>query len=343
MKEPIEKQPETPAGTGEEQAKETVNRRRMFGVGLIGVASMLAAACSGTDFASGNSLGAKRKKNKDENGGDDVADGPDTDSPDPGGPEGGSLDVNDPDDPTNVPEVTGLDDCAANVTTSIDPNADDIGALKPTVKFYGRMDSALVALKFPGGDAIDQVILASPEGKLLAVHTVTGADKDASGNYRPIVMDNVWLKVKGKDLTDVRIILQTPSGKKGHNEKIVFFTTFNGKPVLDLAGRTVPAGVLGHQSVTQFSSVTDKGNTNFKSDQDVKYPAKYNGGDAENRFLQTAQANTTWSKGAGVKGTVTDIMGETINIDGQGILEHQVFCTYDDSGANVVRTILHIG
>ncbi len=348
MKEPVEKKPVSVEAEGETEAQESVTRRRMFGAGLLGVASMLAAACSSTDFAGGSALGGKKKK-KDENGGEDSADGPD------GGPdgEGGKLDVEDGDDPNGpVQEDTGLDDCAANITTEIDPNGDDIGDLKPVVKFYGRMDSALVAIKFPGSTPINQVIIASPEGKLIAIHTVTGADKGKDGNYRPIVMDNLWLKIKGTDLTDIKIILQTPGGKKAHTEKIAFFTTFNGKSVIDLSQRSVPAGVIGHQSVTQFSAINAKNNTNFKTDDTVKYPFadSANNATADFRNLQTAQMNTVWSKTAKILGTVTDIMGEDITskisgkgTDFEGIIEYQVFCTYDLSGDKYVRTVLHIG
>lgn len=345
MTEPVDKQvaPLPVESDEQQQAKETVNRRRMFGAGILGIASMLAAACSGTDFASGNSLGSKKKK-KQENGGEDNEDGEDGEDGGPGKKdEGGALDVEDGDDPSGpVKNDTGLDDCAANVTSDIDPNGDDIGSLKPRVKFYGRMDSALVAIKFPGSDAINQVILASPTGKMLAVHTITGADKDGSGNYRPIVMDNIWLKIKGSELKEIKIILQTPSGKKVHTEPVAFFTNFGGKTVIDLSSISVPAEMAGRQSVTQFNAQP----TAFTNDPDVTYPnnASYNSGGETVRNLRTVNTSTTWTKGAGVMGTVTDIMGETIDIGGQGILEHQIFCTYVDvDSSKTVRTILHIG
>lgn len=340
MKEPVEKKPVSGEGEAEGETKESVTRRKMFGAGLFGVASMLAAACSGTDFAGGNALGGKKKK-KDENGGEDAADGPDGE--DAGGVEGGKLDVEDGDDPNGPPnEETGLDQCAANVTTEIDPNGDDIGSLKPTVRFYGNdsLKSTLVAIKFPGSDPINQVIIATKEGKLIAVHTVTGADKKGDGSYRPIVMDNLSLTKGGEKLAEIRIILQTPSGKKAHSEPVALYNTHNGKTVFHLGNQTVPAQVtVDKQSVTQFDADKEK----FKPDTGVVYPNDFNTGVVRN--LRTVKTDTVWTREAGVKGQVTDIMGTEIAAVGQpvDILEYQIFCTYVETTGGLVRTILHIG
>ncbi len=326
---------------------EVVNRRRMFGAGLISIGTMLAAACSGTDFASGVA-GGRKKDSKQAGGvsGDDDDDSTGPDGTAPGGKDAADgVDPNNPDDPNNPnppgPTDPSIDDCAANNATAISPDGDPADAYQARFKFYGKTKSALVAVQFDASESIDQVILATPTGRLIAVHTITGADKDASGKYRPIVMDNVWLQEKGKDLTEIKLILQTPAGKKVHTEPVAFFTTYNNMTVVDLSGGSVPSEMLGNQSVTQF----DASSGGFDTDTSVSYPSDAANGN-QVRNLHTVNISTSWTRGAGVKGTVTDIMGVDITskIDGQGILEHQVFCTYVNiAGNKTVRTILHIG
>lgn len=339
-----------------------LSRRKMFGAGFMGFAAALATACSGTDFASSGANDRKKSKKSGSDGNDgfgesDGQDGLDScenlptdglneteiaaakakcveDNPD--GADGiGDIDGSDSVDGNN----TDISDCDAYSTNKIDTTGMPELAEKPVIKFYGRNDSALVAMKFDGSLGIQQVIITTPTGKILALHGITGADKNGA-NFRPIVIDNIWLKEKGTDITEIYIILQMGAERKLHKEQVAFFTTYNSTPVVDLSGRMVPANWESNQSVTQF----DKGTGLHRSDETTKYPNS----DLQNtRFLQTAIDVTSWTKGTGVKGTITDIMGDDITSmfanDSKAIAEYQIFCTYVLSGGNMYRTILHIG
>jgi len=228
--------------------------------------------------------------------------------------------------------------CFANTATQVNvPQAE--GDLIPTVKFYGRTHSALVAIQFNSAAKIQQVVLATPNGTLLALHGITGADMKSDGSFRPIVIDNIYLTEAGAGIPTLKILIQTDTETKLHTEPVVFFTKYNGKPVIDLSQQSVPAGFTGNQSVTRFA----EGPT-FNIDNNLTYPSDYNPGTT--RSLHTAKSGSTWTpvmQADGIQGTVTDIMGNTIDVSGSGIIEYQVFCTYVDTGSSVARTILHIG
>jgi hypothetical protein len=348
-----------------------LSRRMIFGTGLVGVATLLAQACSGGDFASGNKNGRKKGdggttagdaggvdagKNctTDANGkvtctdgsdagGADGNDGADSGGKDAGGADSGGASAGGVDsqgDAGNGGVGNGVDDkgCHANTTTKLDVTGlQDAGDdLKPRVVFYGRPDSTMIALKLPSGKDVKQVIITRDDGSLLALHGITPADMKGT-DYRPIVIDNLNLGAT----PNVHVVIQLAgTDRKKHTQAVAYFTSYplgTGKPVVDLSAFTVPADWMANQSVTQFAEVAGS----FNVDAAVTYPSDFNPG--KTRALQTAKQGTSWVKQGGVKGVVTDVMGDVINIDGAGIIEYQVFCTYVDVGAKVYRTILQIG
>lgn len=208
----------------------------------------------------------------------------------------------------------------------------------PKVLFYGRRDSALIAIQLPASLDVKQLIVSTSAGKLIALHGISGADKDASAQWRPIIIDNIALLDRGTALTELVILMQTPAAKIKAAIPISFMTEFQNKPVVDLAGRTVPAEMLGNQSVAQFSEMS----ASFNSDDTVTYPNTYN--TTVVRSLLTAKSTTVWTAGAAIRGIVTDIMGTPISITGANLLEYQVFCTYvATASGGWARTMLHVG
>jgi len=387
-----------PGKSSEQDEQDVVARRALLGLGLVGLASLVASACGGTAFNSSSS-NMRKKGDKAQSGGSTPGgvDDPWTDAAnqcklaaaDPtnkaavdacNAAKQKAIDVCNAAaaDPSNqdaaascdAAKKAGLigdktdasgpslgngsdqDSCFANTVTAVDvdqtPKAD--GDLIPKVKFYGRTDSALIAIKFDSAQPIEQVLLATPSGKLLGLHGITGADKSADGKFRPIVFDNIWLKDGGKDITEVRILVQMGKAVKVHAEPLAFFTTYNSKPVIDLSNRSDMTAMYANQSVTRFS----ENGGSFAVDRTVVYPynAAYGGRDVsaaagdDHRYLHTIQSSSTLTPQLGadaIKGTITDIMGDPIDLTGGGIIEHQLFCTYVDAGASVVRTVLHIG
>lgn len=354
--------PESPAPkrADGQMAPDVMPRRALFGTGLLSAFGLLAGACS-SEMGGFSSTGIGRKKSDkpagsppdqsdnstaevpevcrdlegeerascvDQAAGDDGADGVDS----------GDDAASDPGDPS----------CVANETTEIDlskfPAA--TGDLIPRVVIYGRTDSAMLAMKWSTPKDLGFILIATPSGKLLALHGITGADKNASGAYRPIVIDNLRLTEAGANLTELRIILQMASGSVVHNVPVSFFTSFNQKPVVDLAnGGAVPANV-GRWSVTRFAE-----NGGFNYDDSVKFPGLSAGAV---RGLNTISTDSKWSPVAasattsGIQGEVTDIMGDPIpSLGDKAIMEHQVFCTYVPvtvgAATTYYRTILHIG
>jgi hypothetical protein len=347
----------------------------MFGAGMLaGVASILAQACSGSDFSSGTRNSSKGNANKkpgaptgtatsdgEENDvdaadpdsaasadADDAAgvDASGTDSADAngeglsdaddgladagadadGGSDAGAVDGTNDTNDGNLDSGDDTDECFANTTPQLDvdklPKADD--AQVPAVRFYGKDGSAMVAMKFATGAGIQQVIVCKEDGKLLALHGMTGAD---NGGARPIVIDNIILT----GVANLKLVIQMDGGKRVvATVPKAYFKTFNNVAVTDLSDSPNPTD----QSVAQFA---EEGGS-FTVDANVSYPKDSGPNDVRN--LQTVNATSKWTRGAGVKGTVTDIMGDTIDIKDSAIIEHPTFCTYASGG---FRTMIRIG
>lgn len=350
---------ESPAPDAEPKS---LDRRAILG--LLGVGALLGQACGKGAFSSGSKSGKKIDNaggtsgkadgddgkagtaGKDKSGakGGDAPDGNDAPDGGPdsnGGPEGqGDVNLEGGND-TNADGNDTVDgdvdetSCHANdnggkIDASNIPEMPD--AMKPAVKFYGRDASAMVALKFGDGAAeVKQVILAKEDGKLQALHGISGADKK-DGKFRVIVVDNINLAGSAK------LLIVVQSGDKRFKTLITkeYFTKKDGKDVIDLSPMTVPAAWAANQSVTQFSETVGS----FNNDTNVSYPGPAPG---TVRNLQTVKAGTTWTKSGGVKGTVTDLMGDTIDIGGGALIEHNMFCTYLDVGGKLFRTMLQVG
>jgi hypothetical protein len=343
-----------------------LSRRGIFGAGFVGIATALVQACSGGDFASGT-IG-RRKSDDPEPGNQDVGG-----QGDPGG------EVCTPPDPENGIEgdpgcVGGVDEadggdagggqdaqgdggdgglgngdddnaCYANSSNTVDvSNIEAAGPeLTPTARFYGSKTSTMVALQFPAGTDIKQVIILRPTGLMLALHGISSADKKGSG-YRPIVVDNI--NVGGNEIV---LLLQLATERRKVTIPVAFFKTFDGRDVVDLSSRGVPADWVDNQSSAAFAV-----GAGFNSDPNTTYPGKFNNGAVRN--LQTVTVDTSWKlvtdsfnphglnrPNQRVQGRVTDIMGNDIDIDGSQLLEYQIFCTYVNVGADkVYRTILQI-
>jgi hypothetical protein len=343
--------------------QDTRSRRSMIGAGLAGLASAIVAACSGTDFAStggANRLKGKKAKKNDENfdgGGqdgvdnDDAADGPD------GGPgsgaEGGETDGPD------KPKVE-IDKCAATTPQKIDTTGMPSIENAPVVKFYGKRTSRMVAIQFSSTTTFDQLLIATASGRLLALHVPSGADRNASG-WRPIVIDPINFDEGGAESAEMVIVLQQGNERKQHREAIKLFDTFETKSVVDLSQPTATSG-WDHtkQSVARFERLAAVGVSTEKTFpgflNDPTPALVYPGG----RKLKTAQQNVTLNISGAVlssnqkpiptlpgEGKITDIMGnvlEKTQLEGAGLLEYPLFCTYRPTtdGTKYIRTIIYV-
>jgi hypothetical protein len=292
-----------------------MNRRGLLSA--LGAGSLFNAACSDSTFGGGS---AQKAKNR----GDSIDDeGGDTDKE---GTENG-LEFGQKGDGGGLGDG-GSDSCHANTTNTVDLEAfsEAESDFKPTIKFYGKntekSDTVMIAMKFADITKIDQIIISKDDGALVAIHGITAGDKDGI-----VIVDNLYLKGSEK----VQILLQAGADRFKSEHPISFFDTFDGMPVEDLGTTTFS----GQQSVVQFDA------TGTEENKSLKYPNL--DGSAFDRFLDTAQAATSWTKTPNVKGTVTDIMGEAFSVDGKGLQKQQTFCTYVESGGKMFRTILRVG
>jgi len=296
--------------------KPVLPRRMMFSAGLVG---LLAEACSNAQFSGGLAGKPAQRDNR-------KPDTPPQPGPQPESPEG--L-------PTGQAAASQNCNAIANPTVDVPPNV-----VKKTVTgvFYGRQDSALLALMLPAGEDIKQVVIANSKGRLLALHGITGADKKADGSWRPVVIDGLALLDQGMALNEIVVLLQLPNGRAKAVLPINFMTKFQNKSVVDLSGRAVPTGMAAYQSVAQFAEIDSE--TGFAVDKTVSYPNL--SGDLV-RNLHTAIPTSKWATGDKVKGTITDIMGNVLD-RGFRIIEHQVFCTYVEMpDGKLARTMIHVG
>jgi hypothetical protein len=313
---------------GTAEVSSALPRRLLFSGGLLGLISQ---ACSRADFtsaAAGNSL----RKNA----------APVIANP---GAMGSAQDTGTVAPAALPPEIPTMDAgtaCRAidNPKLNIETVPMALAEKMPTAVFYGQQKSALLAMLLPEGEDIRSVVVCTANGKLMALHGITSADKKSNGNWRPIVIDNLPLIDKGAGLNEIVVLMQINGKTVKSNIPVSFMDRFQNKSVIDFSDHTVPAGMIGNQSVTQFK----EGRGTFNVDENEVYPNKYNSTQVRN--LQTAKSGTTWTKGDRIVGTVfTDVMGRVLDtLDGSTILEHQVFCTYKEtSDGKWARTMLHIG
>lgn len=221
---------------------------------------------------------------------------------------------------------SGEDTCRATDINKIDPSKipDAPAELIPQVVFYGRDKSAMVAMQFSKGDGIAQVVVCKENGQLLALHGMTGAD---AGGTRPIIIDNVILS----GVNNIRIVLQMTDAKRYVTMIAkVYFRQFKNAAITDVLDAPNP----NQQSVAQFRETVGT----FNRDPNIVYPNDYNTNSVRN--LQTAKQDTSWTAESGVKGIVTNIMGqELMSISGSAIIEYPTFCTYSGN----FRTMIRIG
>ncbi len=209
------------------------------------------------------------------------------------------------------------------------------GTVVATARFYGSATSTnLVAVHLSSFDQssatnVKAVAICRTSGKFMALCALTDADVNGAA-LRPLIFDNLSI---GADANLVLVVLKSDDSMTKQTVPVAYFSVYSGQAVVDLSAHTVDAGFVGRQSVTEFNA------TGAVADTGVTYPNTYDSGATRN--LMTAQAATTWTKGAGVQGTVTDVMGNTLST--MDLSEHQCICTYVAGAGVYYRTMLRIG
>ena len=105
---------------------------------------------------------------------------------------------------------------------------------------------------------------------------------------------------------------------------------------LGVDSRQIPAGFLGNQSVAQIGE-----GLNFQTNDAYTYPDA--AGNEGARSLRTATTTSTWVPGAGIKGKITDLLGNEMILSGATLVDHQTFCTYVETIDTVYRTMIRVG
>ncbi|MCX6126534.1 MAG: hypothetical protein NTV34_17505, partial [Proteobacteria bacterium] len=201
----------------------------------------------------------------------------------------------------------------------------------PILKFYGNLNSVtMVAIKLVDPATV-QIVITADDGRVIALHSVSDADRAKDGAFRPIVIDGLYLT----GMERIKIISSLGPENFVSTHAIEFFRTYKGIPVLDLSLQVVPNEFPGYQAIARFSEISG-----FNKSATYAYP-NTNPGDAL-RPLFTAQDGARWSPLGTFKGDVVDVMGQTIaSLD---LLEHQTFCSYVlGADQNYYRTMLRIG
>lgn len=329
------------------------DRRMLLGRGLVaGLLGALAQSCADANFSSGSVRGVRsedsknpssRSKNElDEYGTNVEGDVVDTKSANrPGAPDGepetrnehsghddggsdGGASAGDGDGDGDGDGINEAEDqgCQPHRIDTLDTSKIPQAAADrvPAVRFYGQDKSAMIALKFPNGAGIKNIIVCKENGRPIAIHAMTGAD---DGGRRPIILDHLSLH----QVDNIKIIIQMDDDKRFFVQLAKSYYRDRGGAVSDLS----MGPNSNEQSVAQFVEKYDS----FRSDPDVTYPNDYN---SQVRNLQTVVSTSSWTRGPGVKGAATDIMGDALDLNGKTIIEHPTFCTY----SNGFRTMLRI-
>lgn len=205
------------------------------------------------------------------------------------------------------------------------------GVFVPLVRMYGRANSTMIAIQFATYDhsssvKIHSVFLCKDDGTFIAQRRITAADLNGNA-LRPLVFDNI----RTTGASSLRLVVQKTNNTIVQAElPVSFFNSFAGKAVEDLGGLSVPNGFSANMSTLQF---TTAGSFNLQAI--AQYPG--------NRKLKTVASTSQWVPQSGIKGTITDVMGNIITLTGSQLAEYHTFCTYFDTGTVQHRTMLKVG
>ena len=303
---------------------EALARRQVFSLGVLGLIAATLQACNEITFIDTSKKSLSRPKKS----------GNATGSP--AGPSGASNEETASSPPTKEPTgpvIPPDTECPAISTTKVNVAAIPIlpDSKSPILKFYGNVGSiSMVAIKLVDPATV-QIVITADDGRVIALHSVSDADKARDGTFRPIVIDGLYLKGMEK----IKIISSLGVDNFVSTHGIEFFRTYKGLPVLDLSLQVVPNEFPGYQAIARFSEISG-----FNKSATYGYP-NANASDPL-RPLYTAQDGATWTSLSTFKGEVVDVMGQTIaSLD---LLEHQTFCSYVlGTDQNYYRTMLRIG
>jgi hypothetical protein len=326
------------------------NRRDSIRRGISGLAAMVLAACSGTDFSSASGDRKKGSKAKNPDAGDGFGDdGTDDAGPDSG--DDGLIDVGGTssgeggdDDDTDIGGTT--DECSPFRPQTVDLSNIPQLAPAPAVVIYGKEKSRMVCVKFAADFQFEQLLLVRPDGKVLAMHIPNPGDQGPSG-WRPIVIDNLNFNTT-TEAEEVAIVVQLANGRFQHRAKLESLKMFKNKPVVDLT--TPDQFDPNFQCVARF---TDTTSTYRMSDPKTPYPGnrKLKSFVMASKLTPASDAIVSTGKAAlplnTSVGYLTDIMGNEIlpsAITDAAILETPLFCTYIPSGdgSKYYRTMIHV-
>lgn len=235
--------------------------------------------------------------------------------------------------PTNVE-----DPCNALNANRIDSSRMPVAPARfsPQVKAYGVDRSAMLVISLPNYTHADlkvsRIIVVRQDGRILALHSPTGADVKGDGTLRYVVLDNLNLKTERR-FTLVFLTSDGVYSKWTMDADLTFETTFKGKNVVALAtGEAHPTGFSDGQGIADFGEVFDS----FGAAETIAFSS---------RRLMTAQSDSKHVKASLLADhVITDLMGVEVGLGATwtGILEHPTFFAYKLVGDRYVRTFIRI-
>ena len=196
------------------------------------------------------------KGNSSSNNGDQTNSGGNPD--DPNKDVGTDTDAVNPDNPEALPKLPGTPAACSPIVTltnSLSTALDAPSYLVPTLRFYGKAGSALVAIGLPmytgvaDNIKISSITLYDQDSYPISTHIITAADKSASGGIGIFCIDNI-------SLTGTKVhILFSGTDSKNYKVKDIPVSFLDpmaaGKTLVEVSS-TSAAFIEGFQGIANF-------------------------------------------------------------------------------------------
>ena len=319
------------------EKKDRLERRDLLSLSPVALFTAFISACSDDNAKFGGKTGRKdllAKGNSSSNNGDQTNSG--------GNPNDPNKDVGTDDtdavNPEALPKSPGAPPVCSPIVTltnSLSTALDAPSYLVPTLRFYGKAGSALVAIGLPMyTDAADNIKISSitlydQDSYPISTHIITAADKSASGGIGIFCIDNIRLTG-----TKVHILFSGADSKnyKVKDIPVSFLDPMAAGKTLVEVSSTSAAFIEGFQGIANFVPSKHKQTTKI-----VPGLAP--------RPIYIACKDSEYAPASRLANfAITDMLGGSL---GQGtafnaIHTYQCFIAYRENAGVIYRTIIRM-
>jgi hypothetical protein len=313
-----------------ELKNEAIERRELFNLSPLALLTTFLASCSDDSAKFGGKSGRKNLISKnDSSGTGGTGNGPDQDEL--------SKNVDGEVDNINeMPKTPPVCSPIVTLTNSLSTALDAPAYMAPSLRFYGKSGSALVAIglpmyvEAPENVKISSITIYDQDSYPISTHVITAADKTATGGIGVFCIDNVSLKG-----TKVHLLF---SGADSKNYKVKDIPVSFVDPMA--TGKTlVEVSPSSAAFIDNFQGVGNFEPSNHKQTNKI-VP-----GTTNPRPIYLACKDSTYTPAPRLANfMITDMLGRSLGqgSDFNSIRTHQCFIAYRENAGLVYRTIIRM-